>query len=87
LTDAFKESSYETKTRGTRKIQPARPVAEGVYTITTHNGHSHLAYITTAPKEPGTVQEAFNIEKQSSLIISVKASSEKKYRGYGHIAE
>ncbi|KAG2179180.1 hypothetical protein INT43_002030 [Umbelopsis isabellina] len=72
ITEPFKESSYETKTRGTRKIQPARPVAEGVYTITSHNGHSHLAYITTAPKEPGTVQEAFNIEKQASLIISVK---------------
>jgi hypothetical protein len=42
--------------------------------ITTHNGHSHLAYITTAPKEPGTVQEAFNIDKEASLIISIKAS-------------
>ncbi|KAJ2955664.1 hypothetical protein NQZ79_g8361 [Umbelopsis isabellina] len=74
ITESFKESSYETKTRGTRKIHPARPVAEGVYTISSHNGHSHLAYITTAPKEPGTVQEAFNIEKQASLIISVKAT-------------
>jgi hypothetical protein len=55
-------------------VHAARPVAEGVYMITTHNGHSHLAYITTAPREPGAVQEAFNIDKESSLIISIKAS-------------
>lgn len=55
-------------------MHAARPVAEGVYMITTHNGHSHLAYITTAPREPGAVQEALNIDKESSLIISIKAS-------------
>ncbi|KAG2187568.1 hypothetical protein INT44_005257 [Umbelopsis vinacea] len=77
LTSAFKESTYETKTRGTRKVHAARPAAEGVYMITAHNGHSHLAYITTAPREPGKVQEAFNIDKESSLIISIKASNPK----------
>ncbi|KAH8555535.1 hypothetical protein BGW37DRAFT_139892 [Umbelopsis sp. PMI_123] len=83
LTVAFKESSYETKTRGTRKIHAARPIAEGVYMITTHNGHSHLTYITAAPREPGTVQEAFNIEKESSLIISIKNPQKSNPEGAG----
>ncbi|KAI9492803.1 hypothetical protein BDB00DRAFT_826494 [Zychaea mexicana] len=69
---AFKEHSYETKTRGERTVQPARPVGEGVYEIATHNGHSHLAYMLTLPDKPQDVQKAFNIQEQASIVISVK---------------
>ncbi|KAJ8659708.1 hypothetical protein O0I10_004690 [Lichtheimia ornata] len=72
LTDAFKEHSYETKTRGERTVHPSRPMGEGVYEIATHNGHSHLAYMLTLPDKPHEVQEAFNIEEKASIIMAVK---------------
>ncbi|KAI8068418.1 hypothetical protein BC940DRAFT_237901 [Gongronella butleri] len=69
---AFKEHTYETKTRGERVVHSARPMGEGVYAITTHQGHSHLAYAISLPKEPQEAQKAFNVEKQASIIMSVK---------------
>ncbi|RUS19611.1 hypothetical protein BC937DRAFT_87200 [Endogone sp. FLAS-F59071] len=72
LANYLDEEKYGTKTKGSRKLQPARPAGEGVYAIVEHNGHTHLAYILTLPKEPGEVQEAFNIGKEGSYIISVK---------------
>ncbi len=38
------EKSYETKTRGTRKVAAARAVGEGTYAILPHGDHTHLAY-------------------------------------------
>ncbi|KAF7725977.1 hypothetical protein EC973_009123 [Apophysomyces ossiformis] len=72
VTDRLEEHQYETKTRGDRTVKEARAMAQGVYAIATHAGHSHLAYMLTMPEKPSDVQKAFNIDKQSSLIISVK---------------
>ena len=44
-----------------------------------HGNHSHLAYVLTLPKEPGGIQEAFNITKSGSYIISVKALASLHY--------
>ncbi|KAG2221539.1 hypothetical protein INT45_004533 [Circinella minor] len=72
---AFKEQFYETKTKGERTIEPSRPMGSGVYEITTHHGHSHLAYMLTLPDKPHDVQKAFNIDEQASIVIAVKNPS------------
>ncbi|UNI17619.1 hypothetical protein JDV02_003950 [Purpureocillium takamizusanense] len=63
---------YETKTAGTRHTPAATPVGEGVYAITTTGRESHLAYMTTLPKELGEVQKKLGIKVQGSFIISTK---------------
>jgi hypothetical protein len=68
-----KGSEYETKTQGTRKVDPVTPVAEGVYAITrTEDRTTHLVYSTTIPSNLGEVQEDLGIKDQGSFIISVK---------------
>lgn len=64
--------SYQTKTRGTREIEAARPAGEGVYAITRHDGHTHLAYSLELPEKPGVVQRALKIAEEASYVISVK---------------
>lgn len=53
-------------------MDAARPCGEGVYGLVTHHGHTHLAYALEMPQLPGEVQHAMNIEKEGSLIISIK---------------
>ncbi|PWI72229.1 hypothetical protein PCL_10852 [Purpureocillium lilacinum] len=65
-------SDYETKTAGTRHTPAATPVGEGVYAITTTGRESHLAYMTTLPKELGEVQKKLGIKDQGSFILSTK---------------
>jgi len=72
ITKQLDEKHYETKTRGDREIEGARPVAEGVYAIVERHGHTHIAYVIEIPQEMMEVQEAFNIKKEGSYIISVK---------------
>ncbi|KAF2819523.1 tetrapyrrole biosynthesis, uroporphyrinogen III synthase [Ophiobolus disseminans] len=69
----FSGSSYETKTQGTRQVDPVTPVAEGVYAITrTEDRTTHLVYSTTIPSDLGELQEDLGIKDQGSFIISVK---------------
>ncbi|KAI9016943.1 hypothetical protein BC832DRAFT_617602 [Gaertneriomyces semiglobifer] len=72
LSSGLEEEKYSTATRGERTVEAARPCGEGVYAIVEHHGHSHLAYMLALPEEPGAVQEAFNIQKQGSFVLSVK---------------
>lgn len=66
------EITYSTKTRGERKIEAARPAGRGFYGIIRHGNHTHLAYVLELPEEIGEVQEAFNITKEGSYIVTVK---------------
>lgn len=66
------EITYSTKTRGERKIEAARPAGRGFYGIIRHGNHTHLAYVLELPEEIGEVQEAFNIAKEGSYIVTVK---------------
>ncbi|KAL6707841.1 hypothetical protein ACN47E_003741 [Coniothyrium glycines] len=69
----FAANEYETKTQGTRRIDPVTPIAEGVYAITrTEDRTTHLVYSTTIPSDIGEVQEDLGIKSQGSFIISVK---------------
>jgi hypothetical protein len=64
--------TYETKTRGVRAEQEARPAGEGGYAIVDHDGHTHLAYVLELPPEPGPAQSAFHITKEASYIVAVR---------------
>ena len=69
----FAANEYETKTQGTRRVEPITPIAEGVYAITrTEDATTHLVYSTTIPSELGEVQEDLGIKSQGSFIMSVK---------------
>jgi uroporphyrinogen-III synthase len=69
----FKATEYETKTAGTRRQEPVRPIGEGVYAITrTEDRTTHLAYSLTIPTELGEVQEDLGLRSQGSFVISVK---------------
>ncbi|KAF1949300.1 tetrapyrrole biosynthesis, uroporphyrinogen III synthase [Byssothecium circinans] len=74
LKDNFlKGDEYETKTAGTRHVEPATPLAEGVYAITrTEDTSTHLAYAVTIPSDLGEVQKDLGLRPQGSFIISVK---------------
>jgi len=55
-----------------RAIQPARIVAEGVYSLVLCHQRTHLAYALQLPKNLGEVQKAFNIELETNLVLTVK---------------
>ncbi|KAJ4347004.1 uncharacterized protein N0V89_010938 [Didymosphaeria variabile] len=69
----FKGNEYETKTQGTRRVEPVATVAEGVYFISrTEDRSTHLVYAITIPSELGEVQEDLGLRSQGSFVISVK---------------
>lgn len=63
---------YDTKSAGTRRTPPAKPVGEGVYAITSTGRESHLAYLTTLPEKLDEVQKELGIKEKGSFIISTK---------------
>lgn len=74
---------YETKTRGARVQPEDRPVAEGVYSIVWHEGHTHLTYELELPRRPGGPQREFNLEREASYVVSVKNPRVPSPRGAG----
>ena len=65
-------STYETETQGTRHQPSARPAGEGVYALAKIGRESQLAYALELPEAPGEVQDAFNIEPEARLVVSLK---------------
>lgn len=63
---------YANTCVGHRVVGSCRPCGEGVYGIVDHHGHTHLAYALEIPELPGQVQYELNIEKEGSLILSIK---------------
>jgi hypothetical protein len=72
IEDDLDPAGYETRTRGRRQVQAARPAGEGVYAVASHNGHTHLAYALELPDRPGPVQLELNINPEASLVITVR---------------
>ena len=66
------EERYETKTRGTRTLPPARPAGEGVYAFVRIGQKLYLAYELELPRKRGAVQRALNIEARGSYALSIK---------------
>ncbi|KAJ8596304.1 hypothetical protein M405DRAFT_726601 [Rhizopogon salebrosus TDB-379] len=78
LEEGLEEKSYETKTRGTRHVAPARLAGRGVYAIVNSEGNvpsknsTHLGYHLSHPTELGDVQKALGIHIAASFVIQVK---------------
>ncbi len=70
--DELDKKEYGTKTRGERYREAARPAGEGKYAIADHKNHTHLVYDLELPETPKEVQNALNIEKEASYVISIK---------------
>lgn len=70
--EAFGPRTYETKTRGTRHLAPARPAGEGVYALVRRGPQLHLACRLELPGTPGPVQEAFGIRAEAVYALLVK---------------
>lgn len=69
----LREQTYETKTRGERRVPAARPVGEGVYAIALKGGdHTHFAFVLELPEDPGKPQEALNIAPEGTFILAIK---------------
>ncbi|KAF5665358.1 hypothetical protein FHETE_6718 [Fusarium heterosporum] len=63
---------YDTKTAGTRRTPPPKPVGEGVYAITSTGRESHLAYLITLPEKLDEVQKELGLKEKGSFILSTK---------------
>jgi len=73
LEEALGATDYTTKTKGARHLEGARPCGAGAYGIVKHHeGHTHLAFVLELPTDLGEVQEAFDIPKEGSYVITVK---------------
>jgi hypothetical protein len=72
LNEELGGNEYATKTRGVRKVAPARPAAEGIYAIARHDGHTHLAYVIELPQRRGPAERELNIKRGASYVITVK---------------
>jgi hypothetical protein len=68
----LRETDYETKTRGKRRLPAARPAGEGVYAVTLEDGQMHLSYSLELPEQPREVQQAFKIAPEASYALSIK---------------
>ena len=69
---AFAAHSYETKTRGTRHLAPARPAGEGVYALVRRGSQVLLACRLELPATPGPVQEALGTVPEAVYALQVK---------------
>jgi hypothetical protein len=63
---------HETKTRGERYHAAVRHIAEGVYRIVRHDGHTHFAYALELPKHIGKADEVLNLQEEASFVMSIK---------------
>lgn len=56
--------NYETQTRASRTIPDARLFARGVYSITSAQHGSYLAYLLIDPEHIGPVQKDFGLQER-----------------------
>ncbi len=72
ILDDLHEVHYTTRTRGERRLSPARPAGEGVYAIAGHDNHSHLAYRLELPAHVGEIQRELRIKPEASYVAAVR---------------
>lgn len=63
---------YNTQAHGARTMPDAKLYAKGVYTITSTQHGSYLAYIITEPNKLGSVQEDFGLHERGSWLVQSK---------------
>ncbi|EIN14025.1 hypothetical protein PUNSTDRAFT_129672 [Punctularia strigosozonata HHB-11173 SS5] len=78
LEDGLDERTYETKTKGARHLEPARPAGRGAYVIVNNDPEvpskreTHLGYYLSHPAEPGDIQKELGIYQASSFVLQVR---------------
>ncbi|KAG6876797.1 hypothetical protein C0993_000383 [Termitomyces sp. T159_Od127] len=78
LEQSLGERTYETKTRGTRHVEPARLAARGAYAIVNNDPEvpskrtTHFGYHISHPRVPGDVQKELGIGQAASFVLQVK---------------
>lgn len=83
MEEGLREVTYQTKTRGERTLQAARPAGEAVYALLREGSSTFLAYALTRPERLGPVQKAFNILPEASFALSVKNPDKDSPPGVG----
>ncbi|PYE81216.1 hypothetical protein [Pseudoroseicyclus aestuarii] len=79
----LRETTYETKTRGTREQPAARPAGEGRYAVILKEGQLHLVHALEMPEEPGPVQKALKIAPEAAYALSIKNPEKASPKGAG----
>jgi hypothetical protein len=72
LRETLRPRTYDTKTLGRRELSATRPAGDGVYALSRHRDHTHLAYELLHPEKPGEVQREFKLRREASYIITVR---------------
>ncbi|MDQ2803793.1 MAG: hypothetical protein M3Y41_14385 [Pseudomonadota bacterium] len=80
---ALAAATYETKTRGERRLPAARPAGEGTYALIRQRPTLHLVYRLELPEQPGPVQTALGIERQGNFVLSLKNPAKPAPSGVG----
>jgi len=71
LEEALQGGSYETKTRGTRHLPPAAPVAEGSYALVQQDGEVELVQRLARDKD-AALEGTFGLVPESAYVLAVK---------------
>jgi hypothetical protein len=64
--------NYETETRASRTKPNARLFARGVYSITSAQHGSYLAYLLIDPEHIGPVQKDFGLQERGRWLVHSK---------------
>lgn len=72
MKERLAENSYSTNTRGERMTPAARPFGEGVYSLVSHDGSTHLCYRLITPSSMGEVQKEFGVHDMGRYVLSTK---------------
>lgn len=67
----FSEQEYETKTRGKRRQQAVRVIADGHYVLSQHEDHTHLVYELDEASSTALRSE-MHIGRAGNYILTVK---------------
>ncbi|KAK9465988.1 hypothetical protein V1512DRAFT_253911 [Lipomyces arxii] len=82
ITEQLEAETYMTKTLGDRKLGSARPIAEGVYTLTQEGKSHYLTYTLTVPVEETDIDKEFGVFRESRYLVSARNP---KYPGTGNM--
>ncbi|MFP4444572.1 MAG: DUF2795 domain-containing protein, partial [Spirochaetia bacterium] len=71
LKEVLKGGEYETKTRGTRHLPPAAPVAEGRYALVRQTDHAEFVH-KLKREQSEEIEELFSLMREESFVLAVK---------------
>lgn len=72
LAEILGPDTYDTQTRGRRRRPACRPAATGVYDLRRRGRDTRLAVVFDEPEGNGEVQDALNVPREATYVVSVK---------------